>query len=234
MHKYHDLYLNLDVLLLADIFENFRKTCIADYGLDPCHYYTLPGFTFDACLKFTGQELDLFTNSEMFLFIENVNRGGISVVSHRHAKANNPLVPDYDPNSPHTFISFYDANNLYGGEMSKRLAMSEFSFLSDDDVKSFDLDSITKSDDYGYKLVVDLQYPEHLNDTHSDYPLAAEKLLITQDVLSSYSASLIDKHVRSEKLSRNLLDKTKYVLHYENLQFYLKNGLQLTKIHRIF
>ena len=101
MHEYHDLYLNLEVLLLTDIFENFRKTLIADYGLDPCHYYILPDFNFDACLKFTGQELDLFMNSEMFLFIENAIRGGISVVSHRHAKANNLLVPDYDPTPTH-------------------------------------------------------------------------------------------------------------------------------------
>ena len=73
-----------------------------DYGVDLCHYYALPGLIFDACLKFTGQELDLFTNSEMVLFIENAIRGGISVVSHRYAKANSPppLVPDYDPNSP--------------------------------------------------------------------------------------------------------------------------------------
>ena len=99
MQQYHDLYLNLDVLLLADVFANFRQTCIMDYGLNPAHYYyTLPGFTFDACLKFTAQELDLFTDSEKFLFSENSIRGGFNVVSHRHVKANNPLVPDYDHN----------------------------------------------------------------------------------------------------------------------------------------
>ena len=98
MQQYHDLYLNVDVLL-ADVFENFRQTWILDYGLDPAHYYTLPGFTFDACPKFTEQELDLFTDSEKFLIIENSIRGGISVVSHRHVNANNPLVPDDDHNS---------------------------------------------------------------------------------------------------------------------------------------
>ena len=69
MQQYHDLYLNLDVLLLGMFFENFRQTCIIDYGLDPAHYYTIPGFTFDACLKFTEQELNLFTDSKKFLFI---------------------------------------------------------------------------------------------------------------------------------------------------------------------
>ena len=75
-----------------------------DYGLDPAHYYTLPGFTFDACLKFAEQEFDLFTDSKKFPFIQNSIRGRISVVSHWHAKANNPLVPDYDHNS-HTPIT---------------------------------------------------------------------------------------------------------------------------------
>ena len=96
-----------NLLLLADVFNNFRQRCILDYGLDRAHYYSLPGFTFDACLKFTEQELDLFTNSVKFIFIENSICGGISVVSHRHAKANNPLVLDYDDISPllsHLFI----------------------------------------------------------------------------------------------------------------------------------
>ena len=71
MQQYHDLYLNLDLLLLADVFENFKQTCIVDNGVDAANYYTLPGFTFDACLKFTEQKFDLFTDSEIFLFIEN-------------------------------------------------------------------------------------------------------------------------------------------------------------------
>ena len=134
--------------------------------------------------EITDQDVELLTNCEIFIFIENAIWGGISVVSHRHAQANNPLVPDYDHKSPHTFINYLDQNNLYGNSMSQSLHTSVFSFLSDADVKSFDLDATTKSDDYGYILEVDLQYPEHLYDAHSDYPLAAEKLLITHDMLS--------------------------------------------------
>ena len=99
MQQYNDLYLNLDVLLPADDFEHFHQMCILDYGLDPAHYYTLPGFTFDACLKFTEQELDLFTDREKFLFIENCIRVGFISVSDRHMKANNPLILDHNHNS---------------------------------------------------------------------------------------------------------------------------------------
>ena len=117
--------------------------------------------------------------------------------------------------------------------MSEALPIGDFTFLPEDEVASFDLDSTTKSDDYDYILEVDLKYPEHLDDSHSDYPLAAEKLKITKEMLSAYSSSLTRNHVTSEKLSPNLFDKTNYVIHYENLRFYLKHGLQLLKVHRI-
>ena len=205
-----------------------------DYRLDPAHYYTLPGFTFDACLKLTEQELDLFTDSEKFLFIENCIRGGISVVSHQHDKANNPLVPDYDHNFPHSYLTYLDANNLYGGAMSEALPIGDFTFLAENEIASFDLNATTKYDDYGYIMEVDLKYPEQLHDYHSDYPLAAEKLRITNEVLSAYSSFLISKHVTSEKLSLEIIylyDKTNYVLHCENLRLYLKHGLKMVKVH---
>ena len=92
--------------------------------------------------------------------------------------------------------------------MSEALLIGDFTFLPEDEVASFDLDATTKSDDYGYILEVDLKYPEHLHDSHSDYPLAAEKLKITKEMLSAYSSSLNNNHLTSEKLSPYLYDKT--------------------------
>ena len=79
--EYHDLYLSLDVLLLADVFKNFRKMGMEYCGLDALHYYTLQGFTLDACLKKTKQSLKLLMSPEHLLFFENSIRGGISVES---------------------------------------------------------------------------------------------------------------------------------------------------------
>ena len=118
--------------------------------------------------------------------------------------------------------------------MSEALSIGFFTFLLEDDVALFDLDATTKSDGYGYNLEVDLKYPEYLHDSHSDYPLVAEKLRITKEMLFAYSYSLTRKRVTSDKVSPNLYDKTKYVVHYENFRFYLKHGLQLIKDHRIF
>ena len=86
---YHDLYLNTDVLLLADVFEKFIKTCLNYYGLDPFHYFSSPGLSWDAMLKMTGVELELISDIDMHLFTEKGMRGGISYIAKRHSKANN-------------------------------------------------------------------------------------------------------------------------------------------------
>ena len=84
--EYHDLYLKTDVLLLADVFEKFIKTCLEYYKLDPCHYFSSPGLSWDAMLKMTGVKLKLISNTKMHLFIEKVIRGGISHICKRHSK----------------------------------------------------------------------------------------------------------------------------------------------------
>ena len=89
MGEYHDLYLKSDILLLADVFKNFRKTCLQYYKLDPCHYFTSPGLSWDAMLKMTDIKLELMTDVDMFQFIEKGMRGGISYIANRYGKANN-------------------------------------------------------------------------------------------------------------------------------------------------
>jgi len=98
--EYYNLYAVTDAMLLADVFKSFRKVCLEKYGLDLAHYYSSPGLSCDALLKKKGVELELLTDLDMHLFIERGMRGGISMVSKRHAKANNPLVEGYDPSKP--------------------------------------------------------------------------------------------------------------------------------------
>ena len=93
LKDYHDIYLKTDVLLLADIFEKFRKTCIHNYNLEPVHYYTSAGMAWDTALKMTGVQLELITDIDQYKFLETAIRGGISMISHRYAKANNPYCP---------------------------------------------------------------------------------------------------------------------------------------------
>ena len=231
---YHDHYLEKDVLLLADVFEKFIDTCLKYYELDPCHYFSAPGLSFDAMLKMTSVKLEKISDIDIYLFIEKGLRGGISYIAKRYAKANNKYMCDYDSNKQSTFIIYLDKNNLFGWSMSKYLPYGEFEWLKN--VDELDIISFNEKRDVGYILEVDLKYPDKLHELHNDYPLAPEKLFVTNDMLSIYCKSIADKcDIKVgdiKKLIPNLGNKTRYVVHYKNLQLYLSLGMKQTKIHR--
>ena len=131
IRDYHNLYLKTDVLLLADVIEKFRKTCLKHYQLDPAHYYTSPGLAWDACLKTTGQKLELLDDYDMLMMIERGIRGGISHISKRYAEANNKYMKDYNPEKESSYIQYLDANNLYGWAMSQNLPTHGFKWMRD-------------------------------------------------------------------------------------------------------
>ena len=237
---YHDLYLRTDVLLLADVFEGFRSTCLSHYRLDPCHYFSAPGLSWDALLRMTLVNLDLISDFNAQLFIEKGMRGGISTITHRHAVANNKYMKNYNPEVESSYLIYLDANNLYGWAMSQSLPVGDFKWIPSEDfedTEDFILENYTNDTRKGVILEVDLEYPEELHDLHNDYPLAPEKILITDDMLSKYCKDLKDSENissgRVHKLVPNLRNKEKYVLHYRNLQLYLSLGMKLTKIHRV-
>ena len=207
--EYHDLYLKSDVLLLADVFEEFRNVCMENYSLDPAWYYTSPGLSWDALLKHSGVSLELLTDPDILLLFEKGIRGGISMIPNRYGKANNKYMGDsFDPSQPSKFIAYLDANNLYGWAMMKPLPVGNFKWMDEKELGHWE--------DFPCILEVDLEYPWKLHDLHNDYPLAPERLKI--------------KNV--EKLIPNLWDKKKYIIHHENLKLYLELGLKVKKIHR--
>ena len=215
LQDYHDLYLKTDVLLLADIFENFRDVCQENYGLDPAWYYTAPGLAWDAALKVTKVELKLLADPYMLLMIEKTIRGGVSMISTRYGKANNPYMGDsYDPNQPTKYISYLNANNLYGWAMCKPLPTHGLEWMEQDELNNWK--KLSDSEGTGCILEVDLEYPKELHDLHNDYPLALELMEVNKIV----------------KLIPNLNNKTNYIIHHESLKLYEKLGLRITKIHR--
>ena len=215
IQDYHDLYLKSDVLLLADVFEKFRKTCLKHYKLDPCHYYTAPGLAWDACLKLTKQELQLLTDYDMLMMFEQGIRGGMTHISKRYAEANNKYMEDHDKTKPSTFIQYLDVNGLYSWAMMQKLPTHGFKRI-DVDIPKVEKFLKKKDTEKGYIFEVDLEYPQSLWKEHNDYPLAPERLKINE----------------VDKLISSFLPKKKYVLHYKNLKQYLEMGLVLKKVHR--
>jgi hypothetical protein len=173
----------------------------------------------------------------MHLFIEKGLRGGISMVSKRYAKANCPLTPNFNPDEETSYIMYLDANNLYGWAMSQPLPTGSFEWvqLAFDQTTEQTIINYLANANKGYILEVDLEYPAELHNTHNDYPLASESLEVQDEWLSNYQRHFLGekKLTKIKKLVPNLKNKTKYVLHYRNLQLYLSLGMHLTKIHRV-
>ena len=237
MGEYHDLYLKSDILLLADVFENFRRTCFEYYKLDPARYFTSPGLSWDAMLKMTDTKLELMTDIDMFQFIEKALRGGISYIANRYGKANNKYMKTYDKKAPQKYIMYLDANNLYGWAMSQYLPTGGFKWMTQKQIDNTDLAKYKEDNNKGLILEVDLEYPKELHDLHNDYPLGTEKVKVTGDMLSDYCKNIAEKYKIStglvHKLIPTLNNKEKYVLHYRNLQLYTDLSLKITKIHRV-
>ena len=214
MGDFHDLYLKTDVLLLADVMENFRKLCEKHYELDPAHFFTVPGMAWDAMLKITKIKLELLEDVDMLLMIEKGIRGGISNAFKRYAKANNKFMKDFDPAEKSSFIVYLDANNLYGWAMSKPLPVGGFEWMAEKELKNWK--RFVDEEGIGCILEVDLEYPVELHDFHNDFPLAPERLTLG----------------KVEKLTQNLRDKEKMVLHGKNLALFLSLGMKLKKVRR--
>uniref|UniRef100_A0ABD2VS85 DNA-directed DNA polymerase n=1 Tax=Trichogramma kaykai TaxID=54128 RepID=A0ABD2VS85_9HYME len=212
--EYSDLYLKTDVLLLAEVFENFRKTCHEAYELDPAHYYTTPGYSWDAMLLYTRVQLELLTDIDMLLFIEKGIRGGVSQCCCRYSEANNRYMGnEYDPTKEDVYLMYYDINNLYGWAMVQSLPYGDFQWDDTPDYLTLPEDS-----EHGYILEVDLEYPEEIHDSHKDLPLCPEHACPPGS--------------RLRKLLTTLHDKRNYVIHYRGLQQAVRLGIRVTKVHR--
>ena len=190
--EYHDLYVQSDTLLLADVFENLRENTLV-------------------FLKKTSIELELLTDYDMFLMVEEGIRGGICHSIHRHAKANNKYMKNYDESKESSYIQYLDVNNLYGWAMSQKLPVNDFKWredtskINEEFIKKYD-----ENNDKGYILEVDVKYPKKLHDIHSDLPFLPKRMKID----------------KCKKLVCNLLNKNKYVVHIESLKQALNHGLK--------
>ena len=215
---YHDLHVQSDTLLLADVFENFRDMCLKEYELDPAHFLLLPGLAWQACLKKTNIKLELLTDYDMLLMVEEGIRGRICHSIHRYAKSNNKYMKNYNNNEESSYIQYLEANNLYGWVMSKKLPVNGFKWIdnnetaglviNEDFIKNYD-----ENNDKGYIFEVDVKYPKRLHDLHSDLPFLSEGMEINM----------------CKKLVCNLSDKNKYVVHINSLKQALNDELKLKK-----
>ena len=211
--EYHDLYVQSDTLLLVDVFENFRNTCLKVYELDTAHFLSLPGLAWQACLKKTNVKLELLTDYDMLLMVEEGIRGGICHSIHRYAKANNKYMKNYDENEKSSYIQYLDANNLCRWAISQKLPVNGFKWLEDtSEINEEFIKNYDENNDKGYILEVDVKYPRKLHNLHSDLPFLPKIMKIDT----------------CKKLVCNLHNKKNYVVH-KAIKTSIKSQIKIKK-----
>jgi len=205
------------------LYGKFRKNIIKGYNYVYDENYKTKLISFHE-----GQE-------DMLDFIKENQRGGISLITHRYAKANNFYLDDYNKNLPTSFIKYWDCNNLYGYAMAENLPSGNYKWNNEIWTIKKLLD-INDNNNIGYIFEVDIKVPEELHDYLNDYPLGVQN---TNFKDSEYMLNVAKKlHIRKsktpvDKLIPNLYDKKKYVIHYRNLKLMVSLGYEITNFHRV-
>lgn len=220
LEQYFKLYLISDVLILTDVFENYRDICMKLYKLEATAFVSSPSLSFFSALLHSKIELQLLCDIDMLHFFKNNIRGGVSTCVKRKAVANNPFLPNYDRKKETSYIIYLDATNLYGYAMSQYLPMSNFSWLSAEEITVLtkNVSNFSATSNEGYVLECSLIYPEFLHNDHNDMPFCPETVTPPDGSFP--------------KLIPNLTNKERYVIHYMTLKQAVSYGLILKKIHR--
>ena len=208
------MYVQSDILLLADVFESFRDICIEIYKLDPANFLSPPGLAWQACLKKTKVELELLTDIDMLLIVGKGIRGRICQAVHRHAKTSRKYMNNYNKDLELSYLAYLDENNLYGWAMSQKLPVNGFKWVeklsrsNERFIKNYDENS-----DTGYFLEVDIDYPKYY--------------LIFIKIYHFYQKE------KCKKLICSIKDNEKHVVHIRASKQALNHELILKMVHRV-
>ena len=216
------IYLKSDVLLLACVFEKFIKVSVNEFDINPLYCVSLPGYTWQCGLKYTGINLQTLQDKDMILLLENNIRGGISsVMGDRYIKSNE-----------NKKILYIDATKLYGHSMSQPLPFDGIKF--DNNVTLEDILNTPDDNDIGYFVEVDLTYPNNIKEKTKNFPFAPVNKKINTDDFNNYMKEIRpNTYVQSNKLICDWSDKKNYLVHYRMLKFYIRYGLIVAKVHSV-
>ena len=240
---YSILYLKTDLCYLADVFQKFSNFTYETYELDCRHSFTLTGYSWECMLKMTKIELELISDSDIYLFLMDTIRGGMTVCNKKYVKADNIYTREQHDiwidknikkklrtNNLSKYLMYLDANNLYGLSMSKPLPYKNFKLSNEVTLDPKNL----KTGIYE----VDIEIPENLHNKFKDFPVCPEIKSVDESNLSDYQKYLNNKlntkyNEKDKKLILGLLPKKNYKVYYKNLEYYLKLGIKVTKVHKI-
>ena len=217
-----EIYLKSDVLFLAGVFEKFIKVSVNEFGINPLFCVSLPGYIRQCGLKYTGINLQTLQDKDMILLLEINIRGGVSsVIGDRYIKS--------DENKK---ILYVDAKNLYGHSMSQPLPYDGIKF--DRSVKLEEILNTLDDSDIGYFIEADLNYPDNIKEKTKSFPFAPLNKKINPDNFNDYMKEIKpDTYIQTKKVICDWSDKKSYLVHYRMLNFYVRHGMIVDKVHDI-
>ena len=215
MEDYHDLYMKVDVLLLADVMENFRDESYDAFNLDPMNYITQASYAWDCLLKFSKVELEVLSDMNMYLCFKNGKCGGYSNCHKNYSKANHKYLPNFDPKQLSVFLPYFDINSQYPTVMTNPMPVRNFVWANENDIERiFELCEQGKHHDIKPCILqCDLK--------HDAKNIEREKIFA------------MCPQVFENKLSHTLFDKEKYIVHHRAFKQYIDYGMIVTKIHEV-
>ena len=228
-----------------DNWDKFNSTMFKRISIRPLVFVSTPGLALEAMLKITNVKLKLLTDVDMVLMVENGIRGGLTQVAHKYASADNKYLPDYNQNLKSTYLQYFDTNNLYGYTMTKKLSLNAFKWSDPIKYTSEFIKNYNDTCDEGYLLEVDVEYPKHLHNAHSDLTFLPERRKkldkpfeyeISDDIKKKHYnvyKELNIIHEPENKLVSTIRDKIKYIVCISTLKQALNHGLILKKVHRL-
>ena len=217
-----EMYLNSDVLFLTCVFENFIEVSVGEFEINPLYCVSLPGYTWQCGLKYTGINLQTLQNKNIILLLENNIRGGISsVMGDRYIRS--------DDNKK---VLYFDANNLYGDSMSQPLPYDETKY--DNNNKLEDILNTPDDSDIGYFIEVDSEYPNNVKEKTKKFLFCPENRKIIPDNFNDYMKEIKpDIYIQNKKMICDWSNKKNYLVHYRMVKFYLRHGMIVDKVHNI-
>lgn len=226
MRDYYEIYLKVDVLLLAAVIQTQRKIVKELYNIDSCHYITLPSMAFDMMLKHTKVKLDYIKDPNIYTYIRRAIRGGITAVNMRYIKPNNEDMGElFDPKKPISELVYYDVNSSYAAALSSHLPEKNFTYIDLSHTRKWQsryykkIKKLSKRSPRGYFCEIDVFFPKHTHKDLEDFPPLVQHITVPGS-----------KH---KKLVGSLLPQKRFVCHYLMLQALLELKAVVTKIHSV-
>ena len=234
------LYCETDVLQTVDIFIRFRNVTMKEFELDPLHFVSLPSLCWQACMKVTDLRVELITDSDMYLMWQRAKFGGFTTVVSQYEKANNPLLDDFNPDDPISWMFYWDCTGMYSTVMqNNKLPCGNMRFLSDEEVAQLDYESYDPSGDIGYLVECIFSFVgKEVQVILADFPPCPVLRSVPADEQSPRMQRVAESmeiplEVKTKKLIADLNPRVNYVLPLTSLQFILKTtGATLHSITR--